>query len=484
MRQLLHDRPRPAAPLRGRDRVRRLTGVRRVVAATAITALAASALVSAGGGSGSAPDETVQAAPAAAAAAPNPVTPGDFTGYGFDQCLAPTQRTMDTWLQHSPYLAVGIYISGKSRACRSQPNLTAAWVSTQLAKGWRLLPITLGPQASCQPRFPRYSDDASINPARGGGKYGKARAQGQAEGVTTVADAQKLGLTAGSTLWYDLEGFTTTNVDCRESALSFLSAWTTKVQALGYVAGVYSSAGSGLNAIDDARVTRPNAFNLPTRIWMARWDGVANTSTSYLREDGWRPGGRVKQYRGGHDETWGGARINIDTNFLDLGTGSVSRPEARCGGTRVDLASYPSLKPASASYTAPANQVRALQCLLREQGLYQGPVNGTYNGAVTAAVRAWQTRTGVKATNRWFARDWITLAAAGGKPVLKRGSAGADVRRVQRALVAARVGAAVPTGSFDAATDQAVRRYQRAVGVTQSGVVNAATWSRLVAGKR
>jgi hypothetical protein len=24
-------------------------------------------------------------------------TPGDFTGYGFDQCLAPKQSAMDTW---------------------------------------------------------------------------------------------------------------------------------------------------------------------------------------------------------------------------------------------------------------------------------------------------------------------------------------------------------------------------------------------------
>src|SRR3954470_11088275 len=94
----------------------------------------------------------------------NVVTPGDFTGYGFDQCLAPDQTKMNRWLQSSPFLAVGIYISGNSRACRSQPNLTATWVSRQLAAGWRLLPITLGPQASCQPRFPRYGDDPTIIP--------------------------------------------------------------------------------------------------------------------------------------------------------------------------------------------------------------------------------------------------------------------------------------------------------------------------------
>ena len=92
----------------------------------------------------------------APAQAENRVTPGDFTGYGFDQCLAPTQAKMDAWMEYSPFSAVGIYISGASRACRSQPNLTKTWVSTQLAKGWKLLPITLGPQSSCVGRFPRY----------------------------------------------------------------------------------------------------------------------------------------------------------------------------------------------------------------------------------------------------------------------------------------------------------------------------------------
>src|SRR3954468_13741614 len=79
-------------------------------------------------------------APAGTAATGNVVTPGSFRGFGFDQCLAPTQHSMDAWLNSSPYLAVGIYTSGASRACRSQPNLTPTWVSTQLHKGWKLLP--------------------------------------------------------------------------------------------------------------------------------------------------------------------------------------------------------------------------------------------------------------------------------------------------------------------------------------------------------
>ena len=223
--------------------------------------------------------------------APNPVTPGDFRGYGFDQCLAPTQKAMDVWLNHSPFLSVGIYISGNSRACRSQPNLTPRWIGTQLRKGWRLLPITLGPQASCSDRFPRYDDDPVIDGRPGpDDNFPYARRQARAEAVKAVDAAKALGIVPRSTLWYDLEAFDDDNFRCRESALAFLSAWTNKLHDLKYVSGVYSSAGSGIAVLDDARVERPGAYTMPDMIWLARWDGVANTSSSYIRDDGWRPG--------------------------------------------------------------------------------------------------------------------------------------------------------------------------------------------------
>ncbi len=107
------------------------------------------------------------AAVPASAADPNPVTPGNFTGFGFDQCLTPEQYKMNAWLESSPYLAAGIYISGNSRACRNQPNLTPEWVRTQLAKGWRLLPITLGPQADCLRPVPALQGRPDDHPEAG-----------------------------------------------------------------------------------------------------------------------------------------------------------------------------------------------------------------------------------------------------------------------------------------------------------------------------
>ncbi len=420
------------------------------------------------------------AVPAGSAATANVVTPGNFRGYGFDQCLAPTQRSMDKWLRHSPFLAVGIYISGASRACRDQPNLTPAWVSTQLRNGWRLLPITLGPQAPCNTRFPRYGRDHRIDNHRGsGGRFGKARAQGATEAGRAVAAAQKLGIAPGSTLWYDLEGFDQTNHRCTNASLAFLSGWTRGIHDLHYVSGVYSSAGSGIWALDQARMNEPTAYHLPDRIWIARWDGRANTSTSYISGDGWRPGNRMKQYLGGHNETWGGVTINIDRNFLNLGK-PHARAETHCGGVDVDLADYTRAEAGS----DPA-MVKALQCLLTEQKAYAGKLTGVFNAKTLKAVQSWQQAHDLAVHRYLGRRGWMSLLSVGPQPVLKFGSTGPAVRRVQRALNAATHGTALDvSGIFDAHTDVALRSWQHATGLTASGVVNPQVWTGLTTGLR
>src|SRR5690606_16742261 len=86
-------------------------------------------------------------------------SPDGFTGYAFDARCAPTQQQMDTWLTSSPFWGVGIYIGGSMASCRTtatdpgQPHLDSTWVSRQRSKGWRLLPIWVGPQASCHTRY-------------------------------------------------------------------------------------------------------------------------------------------------------------------------------------------------------------------------------------------------------------------------------------------------------------------------------------------
>ncbi len=461
-----------------------------VLAAGTLVALGTADAPATGATAAATTKATGKAAAKAKAKGANVVTPGNFTGYGFDQCLAPNQSKMDRWLEHSPFLAVGIYISGDSRACRSQPNLTPTWVSTQLAKGWRLLPITLGPQASCQPRFPRYGNDPTINPTRANnGTYPTALQQGIDEASKAVTAATALGIAPGSTLWYDLEGFSYGNVKCRESALTFLSGWTQQLRNLGFVSGVYSSAGSGMKALDEARVNRPTAFALPDQVWIARWDGKANTSVNpmYMRPDGWA-NARVKQYQGGHKETWGGVTINIDRNFLNVGLGSVAAPETYCGGVQVAASSYPTLVPLSSGRTSNPKRVQALQCLLQGQGVYSGPIDGQYGQSTVQAVNAFQSARGLPVTSGWSRKAWTVLLSTGPTNVVKFGSAGPDVRRLQRTLKSTTATAASKkmraNGVFDARTDAALRAYQERLGITVSGVANTQTWAALQAGRR
>ena len=75
------------------------------------------------------------------------VQPGTFSGKAFDACTAPSSAAMAAW-KASPYRAIGIYIGGNNRGC-TQANLTADWVRTQVAAGWKLIPLYVGPQASC-----------------------------------------------------------------------------------------------------------------------------------------------------------------------------------------------------------------------------------------------------------------------------------------------------------------------------------------------
>ena len=416
---------------------------------------------------------------AAPAVADNRPTPRNFTGYGFDQCLAPTQSAMDAWLTSSPYWAVGIYISGKSRACRNQPNLTPTWVSTQIAKGWRLLPITLGPQASCSTRFPRYGNDPVIN-ADPATDFAKARAMGRAEARDAAGVAQALGIVPGSTLWYDLEAFDISRANCRESAIRFVSAWTRQLHDLGYVSGYYSSAASGIKMLDDVRVNRPAVATLPDRIWIADWNQRADVESSYIRSDGWKPGGRMKQFRGGHDETHGGVRINIDTNFLDLGTGSQAPAKrAFCGGLKMDYGRYVTQKPGMSG-----DQVKALQCLLTEQGFLTAPMSGVMDSPTVAAVRAVRKARGIPDGTAAGPRVWATLLAWGGGGLKKYGAAGETVRKLQRALNALYPLSAPVNGVFEGRTTAAVERYQADLGREQTGVVVPELWTALRAGRR
>jgi glycoside hydrolase-like protein len=248
-----------------------------------------------------------------------------FTGLGFDACTTPSSRSMAAW-GSSPYRAIGVYIGGANRAC-SQPNLTAEWVAAQTAVGWHLIPTYVGlqaPTSSC-------SSCAKLTSSQ-------AAAQGTAAAIDAVEEAGAVAMGPGSPIYFDMESYSQTS-SATAATLAFLEAWTSKLHALGYLSGVYSSSASG---IEDLAGQLGSGYELPDQIWIANWNGEQNTADSVVPASAWMPHQRIHQYRGGHNESYGGVTINIDNNYVDAATvGSATLVSGDNPVGYLDLASSP-----------------------------------------------------------------------------------------------------------------------------------------------
>ncbi len=393
-----------------------------------------------------------------------------WSGYAFDACRAPSSGVMDRWRVASPFLGAGIYIGGALRAC-PQRHLTPGWVRHQTTQGWRLLPIWVGPQASCTSYHRR------INSHPGAlGLYPGARAQGVQAARGARAAALRLGIAPGSTLWYDLEWFRAGNSRCRTSSLHVLSAWTRELHRTGYASGVYSSVSAAIAVMGSERVNP--TYTAPDRVWFAWANGRRDVSWhKYVKAPRWKTDHRVHQYALDVSASYGGVRLAIDRNFVDLGTDAPTRRTPAVCGPTADRPRYRSLHRGDQG-----TPVRVAQCLLRATGHYSGEAGGSYGRETRAATKAFQRDRGLRATGRVDDRTWTALLAGGARPVLKRGSEGSAVRRVQRALTAALPGTVAVHGHFGPGTVNAVRRYQARHGLRVSGVVSPGTWHALRTG--
>jgi hypothetical protein len=239
--------------------------------------------------------------PAAALSGPSP---GTFAGSGFDACTAPAQDVMDTWRSSSPYQAVGIYMGGANRGC-NQPLLTAQWVSAQQSAGWHLIPIYMGLQPYCTTSTKQYRFTAA-----------NAATSGRAAADDAVVQARALGLATGSTIYGDIEAYSTTDSACSTAVLTYQSEWTQRLHALGFFSGFYGSLGSGVR--DQVAAYNSTVYIRPDYLWFARYDGIATVSNPAIPDSYWLHR-RIKQYRGGVLETYGGKTLNVDRDLLDVG---------------------------------------------------------------------------------------------------------------------------------------------------------------------
>jgi len=264
-------------------------------------------------------------------------------GQGFDTCEIPELSEMQAWWDSSPYTAVNLYIGGSVRAC-GNAALNATYLTQLHAQGWRFIPTWVGPQAPCWSTNPNYVFSSSES---------AAYQDGRNEAEAAIAVAKSLGLTnpdgSGTIIYYDLEKYSEIDTDCRNAATAFINGWTYQLRYRGNLAGVYASP---LNARDWWGIT-----NQPDAVWLAQWDlnyyynpNVSVYGSPYISDTYWNNHRRLRQYAGGHNETWGNVTINIDSDVLDgpltvpNGTGSASAPAAPTGltadtasATRVNL---------------------------------------------------------------------------------------------------------------------------------------------------
>jgi len=227
-------------------------------------------------------------------------------GWGFDTCAAPSSSTMDAWTS-SPYQAIGVYIGGETRAC-SQPNLTSTWASHVTGEGWHLAPLYVGLQDACS------------NPP---GAFGSnvinfdtnaAFQEGVNDAGVAEAKAAALQLGPGTPIYLDLESYNTGGV-CTTSAMSYVNGWDQELHVGGYVAGVYSSAATGMQ--DLISYIGAPGWAVPDDIWFAHWNDLGTVNDPYIPTGDWSQHQRIHQYLGGHDEVWGGVDINIDNDVFD-----------------------------------------------------------------------------------------------------------------------------------------------------------------------
>ncbi len=249
---------------------------------------------------------------AAPVPAPSPqavaaVATSRFTGMGFDTCTAPSLSAMQAW-RSSPYRVAGIYLGGINRAC-GDGNLSASWVSSVIQNGWGLLPIYVGLQAPCV----QMAGVQRIDPAN-------ATAQGRQAAADAVAQATRFALGTGTTVFLDIENYTTPNAACTAAVLGFVTAWTDELRRVGYRSGVYGNPPSLMTDLSNARAAGRTDVSYPDTIWFALWNGrqTVYAQAQYAAfKDAYWPGARVHQYRGDYTETWNGVRQVMDANWVD-----------------------------------------------------------------------------------------------------------------------------------------------------------------------
>ncbi len=126
--------------------------------------------------------------------------------------------------------------------------------------------------------------------------------------------------------------------------------------------------------------------------------------------------------------------------------------------------------------------VRTIQTALLRAGYNPGPVNGVFGAQTETAVRQFQRVLGLEEDGIVGSLTMEFLTPFIGEPdpdVLRRGSKGRTVRILQTALEKSGFSPGAIDGLFGTKTQAAVKAFQAANEMNETGVVDYATWTAL-----
>ena len=121
--------------------------------------------------------------------------------------------------------------------------------------------------------------------------------------------------------------------------------------------------------------------------------------------------------------------------------------------------------------------VRDLQEALKILGFDPGLVDGVFGAQTESAVKKFQQARDIPADGVVGRVTWINIDEADqSHPVLRTGSTGLPVRRLQSRMTAVGFDTGGVDGRFGAKTEAAVRKLQHDSKLSVDGVVGAQTW--------
>lgn len=228
------------------------------------------------------------------AVSPAQASSGISHGEGVDGCGFTTASAQAFW-SNTPYYDFGLYFGGSTAYCPQSSSFASALRS----QGWHFMPLWVGPQDPCFGGTTFSTDPTTA--------YNQGVAQEDSAYQTLAGWGWDM---TNTPVIYDLEAYNTGNSTCVNAAKQFIGGWSHEAHS-GVVqkAGVYgSSCGSDLAAYTGSPT-------VPDFIHGADWNGNKSTGDLACVSSGsWVYNQRFKQYQGGHNETWNGYTVSVDSD--------------------------------------------------------------------------------------------------------------------------------------------------------------------------